>query len=78
MFSGRFTSNTAQKKIRQKPENPNPIDYTLRFDNDNDHHDGMKAKRQLPLLFPQFTMLVLVFNFNNKCWEDRSTFDQLQ
>jgi hypothetical protein len=24
MFSGRFTSNTDQEKIRQKPENPNP------------------------------------------------------
>jgi hypothetical protein len=24
MFSGRFTSNTAQEKIRQKPENPSP------------------------------------------------------
>jgi hypothetical protein len=25
MFSGRFTSNTAQEKIRQKPENTSPI-----------------------------------------------------
>jgi hypothetical protein len=24
MFSGRFTSNTTQEKIRQKPENTNP------------------------------------------------------